>query len=159
MTGETPQWCASRRGVLTAAGLAGVASAVTGCSMAAVPFDATNAGAIPHDEEVPEPSQAPNGQAVAVQVASTTDIPVGGGMVILKDNIVVTQPVAGQFKAFAAVCPHVGCLLDKVANGTINCPCHGSTFRISDGGVVTGPATRPLTPVRVTVANGMITIV
>ncbi len=158
MTGQTPQWRASRRGLLIAAGLAGAAGAVAGCSTAAVPFDATVGGTIPRYEEVPAPSQAPNGQAIAVQVASTTDIPVGGGMVILKDNIVVTQPVAGQFKAFAAVCPHLGCLLDKVANGTIDCPCHGSTFRIGDGSVVTGPATRPLTPVPVTVADGMITI-
>jgi Rieske Fe-S protein len=83
---------------------------------------------------------------------------VGGGTVLLKDNLVVTQPVAGEFKAFSAVCTHVGCLLNKVANGTINCPCHGSTFRIADGGVVTGPATRPLTSVPITITAGMITL-
>jgi len=159
MTDETRrQWWASRRGILMGAGLAGVASAVAGCSMAAVPFDATDGGTIPHDEEVPTPAEAPDGQAIPVQVASTADIPVGGGMVILKDDVVVTQPVAGEFKACSAVCPHVGCLLGKVANGTIDCPCHGSTFRISDGSVVTGPATRPLTPVPITVAGGVITI-
>lgn len=147
----------SRRGVLIGASLA-AASAAAGCSTAAVPFDATNGGAVPHSEEVPTPSEAPNGQKSAIQVASTTDVPVGGGLVVAKDNIVITQPAAGEFKAFSAVCPHVGCLLDKVANGTINCPCHGSTFRISDGSVVTGPATQALTPVAVTVANGMITI-
>lgn len=140
------------------AGLAGLASAVAACSTAAVPYDATVNGTIPHDEEVPTPSEAPDGQTTAIQVASTTDIPVGGGLVILEDNVVVTQPVAGEFKAFSAVCPHVGCLLDKVANGTIDCPCHGSTFRITDGSVVTGPATQPLTPVAITVADGAITL-
>lgn len=160
MTEETrQQWRASRRGVLMGAGLAGIAaSAVAGCSTAAVPFDATDGGTIPHDEEVPTPSDAPDGQTIPVQVASTADIPVGGGMVNLKDNVVVTQPVTGEFRAFSAVCPHVGCLLDKVANGAIECPCHGSSFRISDGSVLTGPATRPLTPVPVTVTNGAITI-
>jgi Rieske Fe-S protein len=160
MTEETrEQRCASRRGVLMGAGLAGIAaSAVAGCSTAAVPFDATDGGTIPHDEEVPTPSDAPDGQTIPVQVASTADIPVGGGMVSLKDNIVVTQPVTGEFRAFSAVCPHVGCLLDKVANGAIECPCHGSSFRISDGSVITGPATRPLTPVRITIADGAITI-
>ena len=147
----------SRRGVLIGTGLA-AASAVVGCSTEAVPFDATNGGAVPHSEEVPTPSEGPNWQKSALPVASTADIPVGGGLVVAKDNIVVTQPAAGKFKAFSAVCPHVGCLLDKVENGTIDCPCHGSTFRISDGGVVTGPATQPLTPVAVTVADGMITI-
>lgn len=147
----------SRRGVLIGASLA-AASTVAGCSTTAVPFDATVDGAVPHSEKVPVPSEAPNGQKSAIQVANTTEVPVGGGVVVAKDNIVITQPAAGDFKAFSAVCPHVGCLLDKVENGTINCPCHGSTFRISDGSVVTGPATQPLTQVAVTVANGMITI-
>ena len=51
-----------------------------------------------------------------------------------KDNIVVTQPVTGEFRAFSAVCPHVSCLLDKVANGAME------------------------TPVNITVAGGAITI-
>jgi len=147
---------ASRRGVLKGVGLAGIGGVVAGCSTTAVPFNATGGGTIPHDEEVPTPTIEADGQTAAIEVASTADIPVGGGMVISKVNLVVTQPVAGEFKAFSSVCPHVGCLLDKVANGTIDCPCHGSTFRISDGAVVTGPATQPLTPVTITVADGMI---
>ena len=140
------------------AGLAGVGGLVAGCSTTAVPFDATNGGTIPHDEQVPKPTVEPDGQTVPIEVARTSDIPVGGGLVASQVNLVVTQPVAGEFKAFSSVCPHVGCLLDKVANGTINCPCHGSTFRVSDGAVVTGPATRPLTPVAITVAGGVITL-
>jgi Rieske Fe-S protein len=140
------------------AGLAGIGGVVAGCSTAAVPFDATDGGTIPHDEEVPTPTIEAGGRTVAIEVASTADIPVGGGMVIGKVNLVVTQPVAGEFKAFSSVCPHVGCLLNKVENGTIDCPCHGSTFRISDGAVVTGPATLPLTQVAITVAGGMITL-
>jgi len=159
MTEETgPQWQVSRRGVLLGAGLAGIGGAAAGCSTTAVPFDATDGGAIPPDEKVPAPTAGANGQTAAVAVASAADIPVGGGMVIGQVNLVVTQPVAGEFKAFSSVCPHVGCLLDKVANGTIDCPCHGSTFRISDGAVVTGPAARPLTPVAITVTGGMITL-
>jgi len=140
------------------AGLAGIGGMVAGCSTTAVPLNATDGGAIPHDEEVPTPTVEADGQTAAIEVASTADIPVGGGMVISKANLVITQPVAGEFKAFSSVCPHVGCLIDKVVNGTIDCPCHGSTFRINDGAVVTGPATRPLTPVAITVADGMITL-
>jgi Rieske Fe-S protein len=159
MTEETRQQRhASRRGVIMGLGMAGVGGVVAGCSLGAVPFDATNGGTIPHDEAVPTPTAGADGQTVPIEVASTTDIPVGSGMVISKVNLVVTQPVAGEFKAFSSVCTHVGCLLDQVANGTINCPCHGSTFRISDGAVVTGPATRPLTPVAISVADGMITL-
>jgi Rieske Fe-S protein len=159
MTEETRrQWRPRRRAVLMTAGLAGAAGALAACSTTAVPFDATGGGTIPHDEQVPTPTTAADGQAAAISIASTADVPVGGGLVISRVNLVVTQPVAGEFKAFSSVCPHVGCLLDKVANGTVNCPCHGSTFRISDGAVVTGPATRPLTPVIITVANDTITL-
>jgi Rieske Fe-S protein len=140
------------------AGLAGIGGMVVGCSTAAVPFNATGGGTIPRDEEVPAPTVEADGQTAGIEVASTADIPVGGGIVISKVNLVITQPVAGEFKAFSSVCPHVGCLLDKVANGTIDCPCHGSTFRVSDGAVVTGPATRPLTSIAITVADGVITL-
>ena len=58
---------------------------------------------------------------------------------------------AGQFKAFTAVCTHQGCIVATVANGTIDCPCHGSKFSAADGSVVNGPATSPLAPVTITV--------
>jgi Rieske Fe-S protein len=83
---------------------------------------------------------------------------VGGGKIFADDNLVVTQPAAGEFKAFSIICTHVGCLCDKVAGGTIDCPCHGSTFSITDGSVVTGPAIRPLTPEPFTVTEGTITL-
>jgi len=57
---------------------------------------------------------------------------------------VVTQPVSGTFKAFSATCTHQGCAVSEVANGTINCPCHGSRFAVADGSVTAGPATTPL---------------
>lgn len=42
-------------------------------------------------------------------------------------------------------CPHRGCPLHQgqVNNSMVTCPCHGSIFRLSDGGVVRGPATVP----------------
>jgi len=84
-------------------------------------------------------------------LASTGDIPVGGGKVLAAKKIVITQPKAGSFDAFTAVCTHQGCIVGDVAGGTINCPCHGSKFSITDGSVVNGPATSPLAPVSVKV--------
>jgi Rieske Fe-S protein len=87
---------------------------------------------------------APSGSASADPFASTSDIPVGGGTVFADRDIVVTQPAAGEFRAFSATCTHQGCAVDEVADGTINCPCHGSKFAVADGSVVDGPAKSPL---------------
>ncbi len=68
----------------------------------------------------------------------------------------MTQPTSGQYKAFSAVCTHVGCIMSKVANGTIDCPCHGSEFKITNGAVVTGPAPSPLPSKQITVVDGKV---
>jgi Rieske Fe-S protein len=98
-------------------------------------------------------SAAPMG-GTALGLAS--DIPVGGGKVYTSAQVVVTQPTAGQYKAFSAVCTHVGCICNQVAGGTINCPCHGAKFKITDGSVVAGPATTSLAGASVTVSGGKI---
>ncbi len=77
-------------------------------------------------------------------LTTTADVEVGGGSVFPDEKVVVTQPTAGDFKCFSAVCPHQGCLVASVDGGTINCTCHGSQYSITDGSVVTGPATQPL---------------
>ncbi|MGW3914272.1 Rieske (2Fe-2S) protein [Streptomyces sp. NPDC005070] len=90
------------------------------------------------------------------QLAATGDIPVGGGTVFKDQKVVVTQPAKGDFKAFSAVCTHQGCLVDKVADGTIDCPCHGSKFSVEDGAVKAGPAPRPLPAEKITVQGNSI---
>jgi Rieske Fe-S protein len=64
---------------------------------------------------------------------------------------VITQPRAGSFAAFTAVCTHQGCTVSTVSDGTINCPCHGSKFSITNGSVVGGPAPSPLAAVSIKV--------
>jgi len=92
----------------------------------------------------------------SADLAKVADIPVGGGKVFEDQGIVVTQPEAGTIKAFSATCTHQGCTVASVSNGTINCPCHGSKFKVADGSVANGPAAAPLSPVRVTVEGGSI---
>ncbi|KUN77247.1 Rieske (2Fe-2S) protein [Streptomyces griseoruber] len=91
-------------------------------------------------------------------LAKTTDIPEGGGKVFTAEKVVVTQPTKGDFKAFSAVCTHQGCTVGSVADGTINCPCHKSEFRIADGSVASGPATKPLPEKQITVQGDSITL-
>lgn len=96
-------------------------------------------------------STASSPAPVADGLVATADVPVGGGVVLGQDEIVVTQPVAGEFKAFTAICTHQGCLVASVSDGRIQCPCHGSSFDIADGSVTGGPAPAPLAAVAVTV--------
>lgn len=55
--------------------------------------------------------------------------------------------------AIAATCSHLGGPLDEgtVTDGVVQCPWHGSCFRMSDGSIVNGPATyaQPTFAVRV----------
>ena len=88
----------------------------------------------------------------------TSDVPVGGGTILKDQKVVITQPQEGEFKAFTAVCTHQGCLVSKVADGNIDCACHGSIFSGTDGSVVQGPAKGALAPVDITVSGGTITL-
>ena len=84
-------------------------------------------------------------------LALTSDVPVGGGKILADKKIVITQPRAGSFEAFTAICTHQGCTVSDVSGGTVNCPCHGSKFSIANGSVVTGPAPSALAPVSIKV--------
>ncbi|MFC7979592.1 Rieske (2Fe-2S) protein [Streptomyces cinereoruber] len=110
----------------------------------------------PDAPDSPDAPESPEGDGEAL--ARTSEIPVGGGTVFAEEKVVVTQPTAGEFKAFSAVCTHQGCLVNKVADGTIDCPCHGSKFRVADGSVVTGPATRPLPAEQIIVSGETISL-
>ncbi|WP_030418665.1 Rieske (2Fe-2S) protein [Streptomyces sp. SCSIO 75703] len=129
----------ARRTVVAAAGAAGLAVALGACGGEQEPAD-DSAGA----------STAGGGRA-GDALAATADIPEGGGKVFADRKVVVTQPSAGEFRAFSATCTHQGCAVGGVADGVINCPCHNSDFSISDGSVRGGPARKPLPPVAITV--------
>ena len=178
----------TRRGVLLGVGLAGLGGFLAGCSTAAVPYDADEAG-VPPDGPAPgampssgamtspaapgsaamSSSPAPRGGQTSraarkkakpkpkgTVLGAASDVPVGGGAIYTAAKVVVTQPASGQYKAFSAVCTHVGCLVNKVTSGTIDCPCHGSEFKITDGAVVAGPAPSPLPARQIKIVDGQV---
>ncbi|MEV8536935.1 Rieske 2Fe-2S domain-containing protein [Streptomyces sp. NPDC051211] len=148
----------ARRTVLAAGAAALAGGALIGCGEekkepATEPAESGTPDAGAAQPPGPSASAAPG-----TALARTADIPVGGGTVFKEQKVVVTQPQAGTFKAFSAVCTHQGCTVAKVENGTIDCPCHGSKFKVADGAVANGPATRPLPAQKITVSGGEITL-
>ena len=175
--------------MLLGVSLAGLGGALAGCSTAAVPYDANEAGvvdqagmaaqaAMPSSGAMsssrggmPSPgptSPAQGGSAQAkpkkdatvpgIVLGAASEIPVGGGKIYTAAKVVVTQPTRGQYKAFSAVCTHVGCIMSEVADGTIDCPCHGSEFKITTGAVVTGPAPAPLPKKQIKIVDGKVVL-
>jgi Rieske Fe-S protein len=136
-TSETNESGTSRRAIFAGAGAIGVAGLLAACGGDETP----TGGGTNSTPNAPATTGAPAGTGV---LAKKSDIPVGGGKVIGEQGVVVTQPTAGQFQGFSAICTHQQCVLASVSNGTIKCGCHGSTFSATDGSVKNGPATRPL---------------
>ena len=91
-------------------------------------------------------------------LTTTADIEVGGGAIFADEEVVVTQPSAGEFKCFTAICTHQGCVVSSVSDGTINCECHGSRFSIENGDVEAGPATFALEEIQINVAGDEISL-
>ena len=138
----------TRRAVLGCACGLGVAALAGGCAV----YGESSGGEKEREGTGSKPA------AGAGPLAKTSDIPVGGGKVFKDKKIVVTQPSAGQFKAFSAVCTHQGCTVDEIADGVITCPCHNSRFKVADGSVAGGPAPTPLPPVNITVTGDSISL-
>ncbi|HEY9339175.1 Rieske (2Fe-2S) protein [Kribbella sp. NPDC050459] len=128
----------SRRTILAgaAAGLAGL----TGC------------------QKYGEPTATPAPAPANTVLGKIADIPVGGGKIFAPNQVVVTQPVKGTFKAFSSICTHQSCPVASVSGGTINCDCHGSKYAVATGAVVAGPAPRPLPPKQITITGDTITL-
>jgi nitrite reductase/ring-hydroxylating ferredoxin subunit len=147
--------------VLAGVGLVGLASAITACGAGSSSSAAAgNAAATPAAAGSTTASGAAAGGASSSAgtkaLAATSEIPVGSGMIFPGPQVVVTQPTAGEFKAFSAVCTHMGCIVNQISNGTIDCPCHGSQYSITTGDVVAGPAPRPLPAKQIKVSGSSV---
>jgi Rieske Fe-S protein len=96
----------------------------------------------------------PSAGGAGSELIATADVPVGGGTILTGPKVVVTQPTKDDFKAFTAVCTHLGCTVGSVSGGFIICPCHGSRYAITTGAPTPdSPAQAPLSPIDIKV-NG-----
>ena len=154
--------CLTRRAVLTGTAV-GAATLLGACSTYGDESDTASAAATTEPTAAQTTGDAAGGATggpaatqAAPALAAIADVPVGGGLILEDKKIVLTQPQAGTIKAFSAVCTHQGCTVAEVSDGLIKCPCHGSKFKVADGSVDNGPATRPLPPVAVAVDGDQI---
>jgi Rieske Fe-S protein len=127
-----PSFRPTRRIVFHGLGAIGVAVALAGCA------GSDDGGG----------SEAPDS---GTTLAAVDEVPVGGGVILGDEKIVITQPTEGEFKAFTAVCTHAGNTVTSVGDGVIECSFHGSSFSAETGDVAGGPATSPLAEVAIRV--------
>ncbi|MDX2529320.1 Rieske (2Fe-2S) protein [Streptomyces europaeiscabiei] len=167
MTSETikPASIPGRRTVMTAAGVAGLAVALTACGSGDDSSTSTSSGSgAGGDASSDSTAEAGSGSASGgdsaggTAIAKTSDIPEGGGKIFESEGVVITQPEAGTYKAFSSSCTHRGCAVKSISDGVINCPCHNSNFSIADGSVKSGPAPKPLPAKEVSVSGDSITL-
>lgn len=157
-----------RRAVVAGAGVVGASALLAGCGwdtanlkdryvadgQTTAPQQPAGGGAAPATTggaQGADSGTGSNGGAAANALASTGDIPVGGGKIFSDDKVVVVQPAAGTFKAFDTTCSHAGCAVTKISGSTITCPCHGAKFSAADGSVQGGPAPSGLQEVPINV--------
>lgn len=149
MTDSSTPFVCGRRAALIAAGVTGVAGLAACSGGSSGSGTSSSQGAA---------SGSSGAGSAGGALATTADIPVGGGKIFASAGVIVTQPTSGQFKAFTTTCTHQGGTIDKVAQGVMECPLHGSEFSIKDGAVVRGPATKPLPEKTVTVSGDSISV-
>ena len=80
------------------------------------------------------------GRADEIEEGEAKAFPVNGA------EIAVSR-VSGSLFAFSDICTHRGCNLSlggEIDGTSITCECHGSTFDMSTGAVLEGPATEPI---------------
>lgn len=138
------------RRALLVAGAGASAAALAACSS-----PSTDGAASPNNSAPSATSALPPGTVVQ----KLADIPVGGTASAKVDGLtlLLAQPRAGKVEAYSAVCPHQGCVVAP-AGAEFQCPCHGSRFEAATGAVISGPATRSLTPIAVTVSGDKVTV-
>ncbi|MFJ4276323.1 Rieske (2Fe-2S) protein [Streptomyces massasporeus] len=161
MTSESvqPMSGPSRRTVVAAVGAAGLTVALTACGSEDKASDpSTEQGAAGGGATNDGAGSSGGPGAGGAALAKTADIPEGGGKIFKDEKVVVSQPAAGDYKAFSTICTHQKCPMVDLKDDIISCACHGSQFSVLDGSVKKGPAVQPLEAKQISVNGDSITL-
>lgn len=93
-----------------------------------------------------------------VRIASVDEVPKGSAKKFMfngKAAVLLNRAVG--FKAFGAVCTHLGCIAYwKPDENVIFCPCHIGKFDPNTGAVISGPPPSPLPAIDIVVKEGAV---
>ena len=87
---------------------------------------------------------------------SVNELEVGQAKVVTTSDgveVAVVREGEQEVRAFSAICTHQGCTV-RAEEEDLHCPCHGSTFALTDGSVISGPAEEPLPEFPVEIQDG-----
>jgi Rieske Fe-S protein len=142
----------SRRIVFNGLTALGVAAVLAGCGGE----DSNGGSSTPNRQSTPSGGTKSGGASTQTVLAETSEVPVGGGIILTDDHIVITQPSDGEFKAFSSICKHQGFDVTSVEDDQIRCNHHGSVYDFESGDNIGGPAPAPLDQIQITVKGGKI---
>jgi Rieske Fe-S protein len=100
---------------------------------------------------------ATNG-TVSVTVDAGSPLASTGGAALVQSgsgSFLAARTAQDSFTVLTATCTHEACMITGHNGQTYVCPCHGSQFNAS-GGVLNGPASRPLASFPATFANNVL---
>lgn len=91
------------------------------------------------------------GEPSRFRVGRPDALPLGTRLPLGRQRVTIVRTDAGV-AAISNTCTHLGCVVSTTEVG-FDCPCHGSRFD-PDGGVLGGPAPRPLSWFRCSLSPG-----
>lgn len=100
---------------------------------------------------------ARGGSPANVEAEGAQDLSPGQSMMIqINSQAAILVRGRSGFKAYSAVCTHLGCLVKwDAAQRKFLCPCHAAEFN-EDGGVLSGPPPSPLVKLTVKEVGGKV---
>jgi nitrite reductase/ring-hydroxylating ferredoxin subunit len=161
VTTDDERGAIERRALLRCAALGGLA----GPLLVACGSDSEEPSAGNGDATTPESPDTGSGggDGGSKGLVAAADVPVGGGVALPDQGIVVTQPTEGEFVGYTSKCTHQGGNITAVSDdGVMTCSLHGSQFSIEDGANLVGPnggpagSTADLPTIEVEVVDGQV---
>jgi len=104
------------------------------------------------------PQMEKKGETSEVKIASVDEVPSGSAKKFSfngKASVLLHMPAG--FRAFGAVCTHLGCIAYwKPDENIIYCPCHIGKYDPNTGAVISGPPPSPLPAIDIIVKEGAV---